>query len=186
MKRGSKDSELDVSISVKVVKRKKNNSKVKLKVINKQVDERKIIEKYIVDPTIRKKLVQLGGENVLHILKHFKSPANDEELASKTKVKINNVRATLNKLHGEGMLTYTKVRDEKTGWYIYSWYFNVKKFEEWVNKNLKEFELEEGKEYYYCPRCKSAPVLFEHAAESNFRCLQCGEMLEYYEREQNA
>ena len=69
----------------------------------------------------RQKLIEVGGENTIDIIREFDRDMSDEELARKTGVKTSDVRVVLNRLHSCGLFTYTRVRDRESGWYSYIW-----------------------------------------------------------------
>lgn len=69
----------------------------------------------------RQKLIEVGGENTIDIIREFDRDMSDEELARKTGVKTSDVRVVLNRLHSCGLFTYTRVRDRDSGWYSYIW-----------------------------------------------------------------
>ena len=69
----------------------------------------------------RQKLIEVGGENTIDIIREFDRDMSDEELARKTGVKTSEVRVVLNRLHSCGLFTYPRVRDRDSGWYSYIW-----------------------------------------------------------------
>ncbi|MEM4366729.1 MAG: hypothetical protein QW035_01195 [Candidatus Anstonellales archaeon] len=154
----------------------KISRKAKEKRIDIQEQQRKeILEKYLVSPELRKRLVDTAGENAIPVLKSFRNGSTDEELASKASAKVADIRATLNKLHGIGLVSYKKVRDADSGWYHYTWVMNAEKIKEWAEQ--KEGVVQEG-EFYSCSKCSSGRYSFEEAMDISFRCPQCGSSLD--------
>ena len=45
----------------------------------------------------------------------------DEEIATKTDLKLNIVRRILYKLHDNHLASYRRIRDANTGWFLYYW-----------------------------------------------------------------
>ena len=45
----------------------------------------------------------------------------DEEIATKTDLKLNVVRRILYKLHDNHLASYRRIRDTNTGWFLYYW-----------------------------------------------------------------
>ncbi|MFH2101088.1 MAG: hypothetical protein ABII71_03300 [Candidatus Micrarchaeota archaeon] len=134
------------------------------------------------DSAVRQMLIDLGGENALTIIKNFYGNLSDEELAKKLKLKISDVRATLNRLHSEGIVNYVREKDHETGWYSYSWSLNRNKMERWVNNQADRFSLikDDNMEYYFCTACGVPSVVdFESASDSSFKCSRCNKSLEY-------
>ncbi|MBN1169770.1 hypothetical protein JXA56_01995 [Candidatus Micrarchaeota archaeon] len=188
----------------KKVVRKKTVSKKKIKSVKKAVkpaknssppkkevpkdlprpENMKRISKILQDAYIRQNLIGVGGENALSIIKNFYGRHSDEELAKKLKIKISDVRATLNKLHNEGLVNYNRQKDSETGWYSYSWTLNHERMERWANDQTNKIEDVHGDgEKYYCPSCGAATITdFETASSGNFKCCQCERMLEFLDR----
>jgi len=130
----------------------------------------------------RQMLIEIGGENALAIVRNFYGNQSDEELAKKLKIKISDVRATLNKLHNEGLVNYIREKDSETGWYSYSWSLNHERMERWATSQASRFSFggESGTDYYFCPSCGTASITnFESAAGCEFRCERCNKLLEY-------
>ncbi|WP_455283785.1 hypothetical protein, partial [[Eubacterium] cellulosolvens] len=73
-----------------------------------------------MDEELMKVARLFGGEEavtVINILKK-KSEATDETLANESTVRLNTVRKILYKLYDHGLVSCTRVRDERTGWFI--------------------------------------------------------------------
>lgn len=138
------------------------------------------------DSYIRQVLIDLAGENTLEIIRNFNGHVSDEDLAKRLKLKISDVRATLNKLHNESLVYYIRQKDSETGWYSYSWLLNKVKMEEWTahqTRKRTEFATE-GNDHYFCPGCGLESMLeFEKATEIEFRCQKCSKGLEFLDRE---
>ncbi len=141
------------------------------------------IGKILSDSHVRQDLIEIGGENALAIVRNFYGNHSDEELAKKLKIKISDVRATLNKLHNEGLVNYIREKDSETGWYSYSWSLNHERMERWASSHtakLGVFGGEEGGDFYFCPACGTSSIAnFESAAIIDFRCERCNKLLEF-------
>ncbi len=141
------------------------------------------VSKILADASVRQNLIGIGGENALAIVRNFYGNHSDEELAKKLKIKISDVRATLNKLHNEGLVNYIREKDSETGWYSYSWSLNQDRMEKWASiqsTRLSSLGGEAGVEYYFCPSCGTSSITnFESAANSDFKCERCNRMLEF-------
>lgn len=133
-------------------------------------------------------LVEIGGKNVLALIKALGGRKNVSEfkLATLTKQDINGVRNLLYKLHRENLVTFKRKKDPKKGWYIYFWTFNKKKIGDFLKimKKIKTEELneklriEKSTQWFICPNgCYRFD--FEKAIEFNFRCPECGSLLNY-------
>src|SRR3989338_8262529 len=175
---------------IKLEKGKKGHTEIEKEIV-KLYDEKEKLEMERLTGVLsqahsRQFLVDLAGENTLNIMKSFYGSLSDEEIAKKLKIKISDVRATLNKLHNEGLVSYIRDKDSETGWFSYSWSLNRAKVEEWVGDKLKSagvhIDIENG-QYYFCPSCGVESVVkFENASESNFRCGKCEKSLEFIDK----
>ena len=87
----------------------------------------------------RQRLIEMGGENTIDIIREFDKDMSDEELARKTGIKASDVRVVLNRLHNHGLFSYTRVRDRDSGWYSYIWKMS--------EGRLREFSGEDGLVY---------------------------------------
>jgi transcription initiation factor TFIIE subunit alpha len=147
-----------------------------------QIQGMKKVTGILGDAYIRQSLIEVGGENALAIVRNFYGNHSDEELAKKLKIKISDVRATLNKLHNEGLVNYARAKDSETGWYSYSWTLNHNRMEKWATNQASKLNGEgagEG-EKYYCPSCGASTITgFEDAMSGDFRCTHCNRMLEF-------
>lgn len=198
--------------AVKALKSLKNqkqlkNSKVKLQkiqIVNKEnvekeikriYDEREQLEMkklYVVlsEPYARQLLIDLAGENALEIVRNFYGNLSDEDLAKKLKLKISDVRATLNRLHSQGLVKYARDKDNETGWYSYSWTLNRDRIKNWVEMKTREkIDLVNGGmgDHYVCLVCgPSSIVKFEIATDLSFRCQKCNKNLEFLDQQRIA
>ncbi|MEW6723058.1 MAG: hypothetical protein AB1324_07380 [Candidatus Micrarchaeota archaeon] len=140
------------------------------------------VAKILSDSHVRQNLIGIGGENALAIVRNFYGNHSDEEIAKKLKIKISDVRATLNKLHNEGLVNYIREKDSETGWYSYSWSLNQDRMEKWATSQGSRLDALGGgnAEFYFCPSCGSSSITnFESAASADFRCDRCNRMLEF-------
>lgn len=133
----------------------------------------------------RQKLIEMGGENTIDVIREFDKDMTDEELAKKISVKASDVRVVLNRLHTYGLFTYTRVKDKDSGWYTYVWRLCEDKLKEFAlptrsqGEETREFEGE----VYYCPGCEPKRLVgFEEAVESEFKCKNCGKDMVFFEQ----
>lgn len=115
----------------------------------------------------------------------------DEEIATKTDLKLNVVRRILYKLHDNHLASYRRIRDTDTGWFLYFWKIDPNKAQALVNRkkrmvlNLLEQRLEHetNNDLYACVNRDSSPVPFEEAMNLSFRCPVCNGQLEFVDNE---
>jgi len=132
-------------------------------------------------------LGEIGGKSVLPLIRVYNKkgkPITDEEIGKKLPLKITEIRTILNRLHYHGIARYQKTRNPKTGWYSYSWDINTKRVAEIILerrvKDLEKFrekvEYERNYAFFSCKKeCNNVP--FEIAAEYEFKCPECGTMM---------
>jgi len=114
-----------------------------------------------------------------------KKNVNEFILAKKLKLTINQVRNILYKLSHAGLVSFTRKKDKRKGWYTYFWTLNIGKSLELLEGNLiKELESlknqlknRESRRFYFCNTCKTE-VNEETALLHNFTCSECGEVYE--------
>jgi len=133
---------------------------------------------------VRSLLDTVGGQDAVELVKiceKKRKSATDEELSKKMKKKVTEIRAILNKLHFRGIACYQKTRNQKTGWYNYTWDINKNRIAEIISdqqteeleKLQQKINLEADYSLFDCSKCNHREV-FEIAAEYNFLCPSCG------------
>lgn len=136
-------------------------------------------------------LFNLVGEQGLKLVELLLKRGTTDEftLADKLDIQVNVVRSMLYKLYSQKIVSFTKERDEKKGWWIYSWSIHPKRIIELVKRGLQA-EIEELTEksdkrqaiqLYKCPVCEIA-FPFSEAVENNFQCPSCAGMLEFQDQ----
>jgi len=127
------------------------------------------------------------GRNGLEILNLLidKKDVNEFLIAKKLKLTINQVRNLLYRLSNYSLVSFTRKKDKRKGWYTYFWTLDNEKALELLNNKLeKEVEVlkqqlknRETKRFYFCKTCKTE-VSEETALMHNFICQECGEVYE--------
>ncbi len=115
-----------------------------------------------------------------------KKDFSEFKLAEKIDKDINATRNILYKLHNYNLANFIRKKDMKKGWYIYYWTFNgreAKRVYENLRKNKKEIienkiSSEKRGSFFVCSNgCQRAE--FEEAFDANFKCPECGGILDY-------
>jgi len=131
-------------------------------------------------------VVTIASEEALLVYKALKGKQNVNEfsLVDKLKMTIHQLRNTLYKFDAYNLVTSTRKKDRKKGWYIYFWTFNeaqasrvvviLKK--EKLDILKKQFDRESSHQFYLCPN-KCTRMTLENAMESQFVCPECGQLL---------
>ena len=112
-----------------------------------------------------------------------KKDVNEFLIAKKLKLTINQTRNILYKLSDNGIVSFTRKKDKRKGWYIYFWTLDIlKSLELLENKLLKEIKHQgeqlksrKTKRFYFCKTC-NVEVGEETALLNNFTCLECGQI----------
>jgi len=151
-------------------------TKKKLKEFKSELDRVKFL-KSMVEDLINKPAVPIV--DLLSGKKHV----NEFFIAKKLGLTINQTRNILYKLSDFGLVSFTRKKDSRKGWYIYFWTLNTYKSLDLLEKNLQDkiAKLNEQlrdrreKRYYFCKNC-SIEVSEEEALLNNFICPECEEV----------
>ena len=119
-------------------------------------------------------------------------PVNEFKIAEKLNLTINQTRNILYKLSAQSIVSSVRKKDEKKGWYIYSWTIDVAKalghFVDIKKKEIKNYEhllhSRQTKGFYVCPN-GDIETSEENALLHDFKCQECGQLLQpqNYEKE---
>ncbi len=141
----------------------------------------------LADAAARQRLIEIGGENTIDVIREFDRDMSDDELAKKTGIKPSEVRVVLNRLHNRGVFAYTRVRDKDSGWYSYIWKMDEGRLKDVGGAVVIEETTQIiGKEGYRCVYCNQQKVMdFSDAVDVRFRCGRCGSCLEFFDSKQN-
>ena len=133
----------------------------------------------------------VGGEDAARVMKLLlKKPGIvDEEIASRLKLDVREVRRILHRLNEFGILHYELARDKETEHRIFRWYVqqeqvigliltNMKKILDRLKEKLK---AESENQFYWCGTLGHPRFLFSEAMDKLFKCPECGKPLEPHE-----
>jgi len=131
-------------------------------------------------------VAQVAGEEVIPLVKALKNKKNVSEfkLAEQIKTEINLTRNMLYRLFDYSLVSFIRRKDKKKGWYIYYWTFNPKRVKSIV-RDIKKQRLDRLKErlkretsgqFYICQE-KCIRLDFEQATNFEFKCPECGRLL---------
>ena len=158
-------------------KKEKKKKKVKKRVRRKKATE--ILKNEDIYSLFRK-IVGLEGIKLVEILLE-KRIVDEFKLAELMEKEVNDVRSLLYKLYMHKLVSFSRKRDRKRGWWIYSWWVDLPRVFYLVKKEkLRRLELIEERikkngsvEIFECPRCE-LKMLYEKALENMFTCPNCG------------
>jgi transcription initiation factor TFIIE subunit alpha len=133
----------------------------------------------------------IGGEEAVKIVETLSQTDEmaEDEIVSKTGVKLNDARKILYKLYEHSIVGLRRTRDKDTGWFIFYWRLQMDQVEGFIisqkrrvlEKLEMRLEYEKNHDFYYCytPGCKR--MTFEEATEYIFRCPVCNKPLTHYD-----
>ena len=146
---------------------------------------------FVDDETLRKVAEVLGGEEAVKVVDVLRvvDETTDEEIVSRTGIRLNSVRKILYKLYDHSLVTLRRSRDETTGWFIFHWRLQPDQLEGFILNQKKRIldnlearlEYEKSHDFYYCytSGCKRVP--FDQAVEIVFQCPVCNKPLMHFE-----
>jgi transcription initiation factor TFIIE subunit alpha len=131
---------------------------------------------------------EIAGERAIPIIEYLKNRKNVSEfiIADKVKLDMQTTRNILYTLNSHNVATYIRKKDRKKGWYISYWTFNRKRVSELIGKIKKEkiekllerlHKEETNKGNFFICTSACARLDFEQATEFNFKCPECGNLL---------
>ncbi len=134
-----------------------------------------------------KELVQaIAGEAGVNLVFYMKDKENISEfkIAEKLRVTVNEVRNTLYKLQDKNLVFFTRKKDQKKGWYIYYWTFDMPKARNLLidmkrqhQQHLQKVIAEETPGSVYVCQNKCVRLRAEEALEHQFKCPECDTVL---------
>jgi transcription initiation factor TFIIE subunit alpha len=141
----------------------------------------------IDDSTLMKVAAALGEEEAVKLIESLKTveETTDDEIATKTGIRLNSVRKILYKLYDHSLVSLRRTRDPKTGWFIFHWRLQPDQLEGFIlsqkrrvlEKLSVRLEYERNHDFYYCNTAGCKRVPFEEAVELVFHCGTCGKPL---------
>ncbi len=141
-------------------------------------------ERIILLNEVIKKIAGKNTDAIVPILL-FKDNVNEFKIAEKLKLTINQARNILYKLHAHDIVSFTRKKDKRKGWYIYFWTLDQLKALHALKK-VKEKEIEEltrilknrqQKRFFICHE-DNIELNEETAMHHEFLCPECGKLLE--------
>ncbi len=146
---------------------------------------------FVDEKTLERVAETFGGEEAVQIVSVLKETGEttDDEIATKTEIRLNTVRKILYKLYDHSLVGLRRSRDKNTGWFIFHWRLQLDQLEGFIlnqkRRVLEKLEArlryEQDHDFYYCftEGCKRVP--FEDAMELVFRCPTCNKLLMHFD-----
>ncbi|OLS13223.1 MAG: transcription factor IIE (TFIIE) subunit alpha [Promethearchaeota archaeon CR_4] len=140
-------------------------------------------------------LLEIAGKDGMKIGQYLfqnSVEVTDEELADKTAIKLNLVRKILYKLNENKLAKFRRVRDKKSGWFIYYWSHDFDRIVELVTMKQRKvlrklqsrLDFEQENMFFVCSqKCNDERYSFDEAVELTFACPNCRGKLEFQQNE---
>lgn len=114
-----------------------------------------------------------------------KKNVNEFVIAKKLKMTINQIRNVLYKLSDANLVSFTRKKDKRKGWYTYFWTLNLEKALDLIKDNINkeinnlraQLKSRKEKRFYTCKTCL-VEVSEETALLHDFVCNECGQVYE--------
>jgi transcription initiation factor TFIIE subunit alpha len=140
----------------------------------------------ITNKLIEEVVAEVAGEDVVPLVKalYKRKDVSEFKVAEKIGKDVNQVRNMLYRLYHVNLVSFIRRKDKKKGWYIYYWTFKPQGIRGLL-KNMREKQLDTLKErlkketesqFYMCAN-KCVRLDFEKATEFEFKCPECGEIM---------
>ena len=149
--------------------------------------KKKTVKKKVTLETIKEVVTELVGEEAIPFVQYLRGKTKISEfiIAEELDVEIHRTRHILYKLLENNLATFIRKKDKIKGWYICYWDFNeqiipymhgkIKK--EKAEKARERLAREEGNQFFMC-RQAHARMNFDQAIEFEFKCPECGEIMQ--------
>lgn len=144
------------------------------------------------DQAVKAYLLHVIGEEGIELLKRFPEGGehSDEELAEMTEINLNTIRHTLYTLYEKRLAEYRRLKNRETGWLTYLWHLRLDRLYDVIEEEIRDaleildtrLTYEERNDFYICANC-GIIYTFADAAEWNFECPNCEDMLEHFDNE---
>jgi len=130
--------------------------------------------------------LEIGSLNLLPLINILKDKDNISEfkLAEKLETTVNSVRNLLYKLQEYNLVSFTRKKDKKKGWFIYYWTLDKKSYlllgstlkTAHITTLKKRLLKEKNNQFFICvDKCVRFDT--QNAMEYNYTCPECGKIL---------
>lgn len=138
------------------------------------------------DSVVDDVVAEVAGKDVVPLARILLKQKNVSEfkLAERIKDEVNATRNKLYRLYNANLVSFTRKKDKKKGWYIYYWTFNKSRVDT-LRKTLQERNIERLQErlererrshFFICPS-KCIRLDFEQATDFEYKCPECGNIM---------
>jgi len=135
---------------------------------------------------IESAISEVAGEDIVPLVTFLKGKENVSEfvLADAIGQEVNITRNMLYRLYDANLVSFIRKKDKTKGWYIYYWTFSDKRLK-YIIIDLKKKKIErlgerlkreEANQFFSCDE-KCIRLDFEQAVNFEFKCPECGKLL---------
>lgn len=145
------------------------------------------METMINDEALQKVAEIVGNEEAVQVVDVLKgvNEITDDEIASKTAIRLNSVRKILYKLYDHSLVALRRSRDQHTGWFVFHWRLQPDQLDGFIQNQKKRvlekletrLGYEKDHDFYHCGTQECEKIPFEEAMELIFRCPTCNKPL---------
>ncbi|MCF7871585.1 hypothetical protein K9L97_00995 [Candidatus Woesearchaeota archaeon] len=135
---------------------------------------------------LKKIVIEIVSEEAIPIVEYLKGKTRISEfvIAEELEIEIHRTRFLLYKLLEHNLVSFIRKKDKIKGWYICYWDLNDEMIEQIdekirqqkINKLEERLNREVGNQFYMC-RNACVRMDFERSMEFNFKCVECGEIM---------
>lgn len=132
-------------------------------------------------------VAEVAGPDVVPLVRILSDKSNVSEfkLADSMKTEINITRNMLYRLYDHNLVSFSRKKDKKKGWYIYYWTFNKNRVRDLLTvlrkkkiEKLQERLQREKTTQFYISKEAGIRLDFEKAHDFNFKCPETGQLME--------
>ncbi len=138
-------------------------------------------------------VAEVAGPDVVPLVRILSDKSNVSEfkLADSMKAEINITRNMLYRLYDHNLVSFSRKKDKKKGWYIYYWTFNKNRVRDLLItlrkkkiEKLQERLQREKTTQFYVSKEAGIRLDFEKAHDFNFKCPETGQLMEVEDNSQ--
>jgi len=147
----------------------------------------------ITGKVIDEVVAEVAGPDVVPLVRILSDKSNVSEfkLADSMKAEINITRNMLYRLYDHNLVSFSRKKDKKKGWYIYYWTFNKNRVRDLLitlrKKKIEKLQdrlQREKTTQFYVSKEAGIRLDFEKAHDFNFKCPETGQLMEVEDNSQ--
>ncbi|USN45448.1 MAG: hypothetical protein H6502_05355 [Candidatus Woesearchaeota archaeon] len=144
------------------------------------------LQKTMLFNDIKEVVLELVDQDALTIVEYLfdRSKVSEFIIAEDLDLELHQTRKLLYRLLHHNLVIFQRKKDKNKGWYICYWDFNKNSIDH-LREKIRQDKLErlnqrlvreEANQFFLCKNA-CARMAFDDAAEHNFKCIECGEVM---------